>query len=91
DLMMITTRHDLHASMVIESLKAGKNVFVEKPLCLTADELEKIILAADERRWTQMEGGPLSLRRSICVHLRPSASKIITGNSLIFTNPPCST
>jgi predicted dehydrogenase/threonine dehydrogenase-like Zn-dependent dehydrogenase len=42
DLVMITTRHDLHASMVIESLKAGKNVFVEKPLCLTEEELEEI-------------------------------------------------
>ena len=39
DLMMITTRHDLHASMVIESLEAGKSVFVEKPLCLSEEEL----------------------------------------------------
>jgi predicted dehydrogenase len=30
---------------VIEALKAGKHVFVEKPLCLTLDEL-----AAIERR-----------------------------------------
>jgi len=42
DLIMITTRHDLHASMVIESLKAGKNVFVEKPLCLNQEELDRI-------------------------------------------------
>ena len=53
DLIMITTRHDLHASMVIESLEAGKNVFVEKPLCLTEEELEEIILAADPHRLTQ--------------------------------------
>ena len=31
DLVMITTRHNLHASMVLESLQAGKSVFVEKP------------------------------------------------------------
>jgi len=42
DLIMITTRHDLHASMVIESLDAGKNVFVEKPLCLNHEELNRI-------------------------------------------------
>lgn len=42
DLIIITTRHDLHASMVIESLKAGKSVFVEKPLCLNQDELVQI-------------------------------------------------
>lgn len=42
DLIMITTRHDLHASMVIESLEAGKSVFVEKPLCLNQEELTRI-------------------------------------------------
>ena len=41
--VIITTRHNLHASMVTESLEAGKNVFVEKPLALNADELDQII------------------------------------------------
>lgn len=44
DLVMITTRHNLHASMVMEALEAGKSVFVEKPLCLTREELDKIIM-----------------------------------------------
>jgi predicted dehydrogenase len=39
NVVFITTRHDLHASMVIEALKAGKNVHVEKPLCLNREEL----------------------------------------------------
>lgn len=43
DLVLITTRHNLHAPMVIESLKAGKHVFVEKPLALNSEELEEII------------------------------------------------
>lgn len=43
DTVMITTRHNLHAKMVLESLEAGKNVFVEKPLCLTEEELQNII------------------------------------------------
>ena len=42
DLVMITTRHNLHASMVLESLQASKSVFVEKPLCLTDQELQEI-------------------------------------------------
>jgi threonine dehydrogenase-like Zn-dependent dehydrogenase len=42
-LVAITTRHNLHASMVIETLNAGKSVFVEKPLCLNELELNKII------------------------------------------------
>ena len=33
--------------MVLESLEAGKHVFVEKPLCLTAEELEAIREKAD--------------------------------------------
>lgn len=41
--VIITTRHNLHASMVIEALQAGKNVFVEKPLCLNDTELTEII------------------------------------------------
>ncbi|WP_234736343.1 bi-domain-containing oxidoreductase [Tellurirhabdus bombi] len=45
DLVMITTRHNQHASMTIEALNAGKHVFVEKPLALNTDELEKIIQA----------------------------------------------
>jgi predicted dehydrogenase/threonine dehydrogenase-like Zn-dependent dehydrogenase len=43
DLVLITTRHSLHAPMVIESLKANKHVFVEKPLALNSDELKEII------------------------------------------------
>ncbi len=41
-VVLITTRHNLHASMTLETLKAGKSVFVEKPLCLTKEELQEI-------------------------------------------------
>ena len=40
--VFITTRHDSHAQLLLESLEAGKNVYVEKPLALTIDELDKI-------------------------------------------------
>ena len=40
--VVIATRHDSHASLVQEALAAGKHVFVEKPLCLTAAELSAI-------------------------------------------------
>ena len=43
DTVMITTRHGSHAKFVQESLLAGKHVFVEKPLALHLDQLEKII------------------------------------------------
>jgi predicted dehydrogenase len=41
-LVLIGTRHHLHASQVEKSLKAGKSVFVEKPLCLSREELGRI-------------------------------------------------
>lgn len=40
--IFILTRHDSHAKFVIESLKAGKNVVVEKPLALSFQELEEV-------------------------------------------------
>lgn len=48
DTVMITTRHNLHAPMTIEALKAGKNVFVEKPLCLNETELDEITKSANQ-------------------------------------------
>lgn len=40
--LIITTPDALHAPLVIESLQAGKHVFVEKPLCQTREELREI-------------------------------------------------
>jgi predicted dehydrogenase/threonine dehydrogenase-like Zn-dependent dehydrogenase len=45
DLVMIATRHHLHARLVIDSLKAGKHVFVEKPLAIFENELADVITA----------------------------------------------
>ena len=45
DLVLITTRHGQHAKMTKEALKAGKHVFVEKPLALNNQELDQIIEA----------------------------------------------
>ena len=43
DAVLITTRHNQHAAMVIEGMNAGKHVFVEKPLAITEDQLNTII------------------------------------------------
>lgn len=42
DLVIIATRHNLHGSMVLQALRAGKHVFVEKPLAIKPDELDAI-------------------------------------------------
>ena len=41
-MVIVTTRHNLHAKMVTEALQANKSVFVEKPLCLNEEELNQI-------------------------------------------------
>ena len=56
DMVIITTRHNLHAPMVKEALQAGKNVFVEKPLCLNVKELEEISKLAEEKNKMVMVG-----------------------------------
>ena len=40
--VFIATPHNSHAPYVMEALKAGKNVFVEKPLAMNYDELEAV-------------------------------------------------
>jgi predicted dehydrogenase len=49
DTVVIATRHDAHATQVLAALRAGKHVFCEKPLCLTADELAQIEAEACQR------------------------------------------
>ena len=41
--VFIATPHSSHADLVIHSLESGKNVFVEKPLAVSLEELHKII------------------------------------------------
>jgi predicted dehydrogenase/threonine dehydrogenase-like Zn-dependent dehydrogenase len=40
--VIIATRHDLHGSQVLQGMAAKKAVFVEKPLCLTVEDLVSI-------------------------------------------------
>lgn len=41
-IVVIATRHDSHARLVAQSLRAGKHVFVEKPLALSHAELDDV-------------------------------------------------
>jgi len=50
DTVFITTRHNSHAKFVSEALKAGKNVFVEKPLAINDEQLDEIIKTYKECR-----------------------------------------
>lgn len=48
DLIIIGTRHNLHAIQIVDSIKAGKNVLVEKPLAMNNNELLMIEQAIEE-------------------------------------------
>jgi len=42
NVAVIATQHGSHAQYVNQALKHGKHVFVEKPLCMTLEELQQI-------------------------------------------------
>ncbi|MDQ3698047.1 MAG: bi-domain-containing oxidoreductase [Gemmatimonadota bacterium] len=42
DAVIIATRHDQHPALVADALRAGKVVFVEKPLAITESALEEL-------------------------------------------------
>lgn len=46
--VLIATRHDLHVPLVIAAARAGKHIFVEKPLGLTVADCERAVSAAEE-------------------------------------------
>jgi predicted dehydrogenase len=59
DAVFVVTRHDQHAKQVLKAIKAGKHVFVEKPLALTIDEIEEIaatLASCSEQRPLLMVG-----------------------------------
>jgi predicted dehydrogenase/threonine dehydrogenase-like Zn-dependent dehydrogenase len=48
DAVVIATRHHAHAAMVCEALRAGKAVFVEKPLAVDSDQMQAILAAVGD-------------------------------------------
>jgi polar amino acid transport system substrate-binding protein len=60
DAVFIATRHSTHADFTTKALRAGKHVFVEKPMVVSEDELEAVIDAyehANEQRPTGLMVG----------------------------------
>jgi predicted dehydrogenase/threonine dehydrogenase-like Zn-dependent dehydrogenase len=48
DLVLVGTRHDTHAEIAAAALRAGKAVFVEKPLGLTREQIDEVWAAGAE-------------------------------------------
>jgi predicted dehydrogenase/threonine dehydrogenase-like Zn-dependent dehydrogenase len=84
DLVMITTRHNSHASLAIEALNCGKNVFVEKPLALNQEELDQVVEAYQKSGKTITVGfnrrfAPLAIK------MKKALSTVATPMNIIAT------
>jgi len=56
NLVVVGTRHDLHAELARKALERNKNVFVEKPLALNDEELDEVLHAAETSSGRLMVG-----------------------------------
>ena len=72
--VVITTRHDTHGHYVVQALRSGKDVFVEKPLCLSLNELAEIESAYFEA--SEASGGPPVLMVGFNRRFAPQVKKI---------------
>ena len=89
ELLMITTRHNSHAKLVVEALNAGKNVFVEKPLALNQEELDLVIGAYKDSEKTITVGfnrrfAPLALQMKKVLGNGNTPMNIITTMNVGF-------
>ncbi len=80
--VVITTRHNLHASMTIDALKADKHVFVEKPLVLTQEELDNVLEAYESSKGSIMVG----FNRRFAPFIQKAKSLIGTSSEPISVN-----
>lgn len=89
DAVVLATRHDLHAKHAIAALRAGKHVFVEKPLALSEAELaeiegaaaksDAILMVGFNRRFAPLAGqlrAALSDRGPLLVSYRVNAGRL---------------
>ncbi len=56
NLLVVATRHDSHAELARRGLERGLHVFVEKPLALTEEDLERVCAAAESSEGRLMVG-----------------------------------
>lgn len=54
--VLIATRHDTHAAMTAEAVRAGKTVYVEKPLAISEEGLDEVLDAVAQSGGRVMVG-----------------------------------
>jgi len=83
--VFIATRHNTHARMVVESLQAGKHVFVEKPLALDRDELAQVRDALENSKECNLFVGFNRRFSSLAQEMKRSLAARAQPLSLIYT------
>src|SRR4030042_3989934 len=56
EMVLVSTRHNLHAKIAVDALKAGKAVFVEKPMALNENELLELKKIIEKTKIPYMVG-----------------------------------
>jgi len=75
DVVNISTPDHWHAYMTIEACKAGKDVYVEKPVCVAIDEGEKMVQAARKYQRVVQAG---TMQRS-ALHFQKACELVRSG------------
>jgi predicted dehydrogenase/threonine dehydrogenase-like Zn-dependent dehydrogenase len=82
--ILVATRHDSHAEYAAAALQAGKDVFVEKPLALTGEQLAPVVAALAARGddgpslWVGHNRRFSPLTRRVLHHFRGVAARQVT-------------
>lgn len=82
DAVIVSTRHDTHAGLALRALAAGKHVFVEKPVAIRAEEIERLrgALAGTDRVFTagyNRRYAPLARRLRASLAERPDSPPFV--------------
>jgi predicted dehydrogenase len=70
DAVFVVTRHRSHADLVCRALRAGKAVFVEKPLALSEEQVRQVLATVDETGNDRLMVGFNRRFAPLFVHLR---------------------
>ncbi len=81
DTVLITTRHHMHARLVVEALEAGKHVFVEKPLAIDREGLESVARAYRDR--AEQQHLMVGFNRRFAPHIK-TMRRLLAGRNVPF-------
>ena len=98
NIIAILTRHNLHASQILDALSAGKHIYCEKPLAINQDQLDQIVSALQKENQPMLMAGfnrrfaPLAealkdfvdqRQEPLFAHYRVNANRLPPGHWLI--------